>query len=87
MLTGLGLITSGNNVLANKQAADARAEAFGPTIRKLRKAGFVSIKAIAHELNQREIPTARGGKWHKTSVTRLLHRLETLELSSGRRRR
>jgi hypothetical protein len=38
-------------------------------------------------LNQREIPTARGGKWHKTSVTRLLHRLETLELSSGRRRR
>jgi len=35
--------------MATKQAADVRAEALGPTIRKLRKTGFVSIKAIAHE--------------------------------------
>src|SRR5713226_10317203 len=46
MLTRLGLLTSGkggriNTGLAHKKAADARAEAFGPTIRKLRKAGFV----------------------------------------------
>ena len=79
MLTRLGLITSGNNVLANKQAADARAEAFGPTIRKLRKAGFVSIAAITRELNERRIPTARGGKWRLTTVTRPLERLERLE--------
>jgi hypothetical protein len=91
MLTRLGLLTSGksgiNNGLAGKRVADVRAEAFGPTIRKLRKAGFVSIQAIARELNEREIPTAAGGKWHLTTVTRLLERLEKLELSSGRRRR
>ncbi len=91
MLTSLGLLTSGkggvNNGLAGKRVADVRAEALGPTIRKLRKAGFVSIHAIARELNERGIPAARGGKWHLTTVTRLLERLERLELSSGRRRR
>jgi hypothetical protein len=60
MLTRLGSITSGksriNTGLATKQAADVRAEAFGPTIRELRKAGFVSSRAIACELNGREIP-------------------------------
>jgi hypothetical protein len=87
MLTRLGLRTSGtggrlNNGLAIKQAADVRAEAFGTTIRELRKAGFVASTAIARELNERGIPTALGGKWHRTSVDRLLHRLERLEPSS-----
>jgi hypothetical protein len=90
-LTRLGMLTSGksgiNNGLASKRVADVRAEAFGPTIRKLRKAGFVSIQAIARELNERGIPTSRGGKWHLTTVTRLLERLERLKFSSGRRRR
>jgi len=76
-----------SNGLGNKRAADIRAESLGPTIRKLRKAGFVSIKAIAGELNERGIAAPRGGKWHLTTVTRLLERLERLELSSGRRRR
>jgi hypothetical protein len=76
-----------SNGLGNKRAADMRAESLGPTIRKLRKAGFVSIKAIAGELNERGIAAPRGGKWHLTTVTRLLERLERLELSSGRRRR
>jgi hypothetical protein len=73
-----------NNGLISKQVADARAEAFGPTIRELRKAGFVSIQAIARELNERGIATARGGKWRLTTVTRLLKRLERLEPSSPR---
>jgi hypothetical protein len=85
-LRRLGFITSGkgriNIVLAIKQAADVRAETLGPTIRELRKAGFVASTAIARELNEREIPTALGGKWHRTSVDRLLHRLERLEPSS-----
>ena len=38
--------------------------------------------AIARELNEREIPTARVGKWHRTSVDRLLRRLEKLEVRS-----
>jgi len=69
---------AGVKLLVLKRPADVRAEALGPTIHKLRKAGF-SVKAIARELNEREIPTARGAKWHPTSVRRLLRRLERLE--------
>jgi Recombinase len=87
ILTRLGLLTSGkgakiNNGLASKQAADARAKALASTIRALRGKHLVSLTAIARELNAREIPTAFGGKWHPTSVSRLLHRLERLEPSS-----
>ena len=78
MLTRLGLITSGNNVLANKQAADVRAKALASTIRALQAKGLVSSKTIARKLNEREIPTALSGKWHPTSVSRLLHRLQRL---------
>jgi hypothetical protein len=78
MLTRLGLITFGNNVLANKQAADVRAKALASTIRALQARGLVSSKTIARKLNEREIPTAQGGRWHPTSVSRLLHRLERL---------
>jgi hypothetical protein len=79
VLFRLCLLTPGRT---SKQAADGRAETIGPTIGELRKAGFVSIKAIMRELNARQIPTARGNKWRPTSVSRLLHRLERLELSS-----
>jgi Recombinase len=87
MLTRLDQLTSGqdgtNYGLTSKRVADVRAEAFGPTIRKLRKAGFVSIKAIARELNERGIPTVGGGKWHLTAVTRLLQRLDRLDRTSN----
>ena len=87
ILTRLGLTTYGkgariNNGLASKQAADARAKALASTIRALKGKHLVSFSAIARELNAREIPTAFGGKWHSTSVSRLLHRLERLEPSS-----
>jgi Recombinase len=91
MLTRLRQLTSEhggiNDDLATKRVADVRAEALRPTIRKLRKAGFVSIKAIARELNDRRIPTARGGKWRLTTVTRLLQRLEKLDRTSHSRHR
>jgi hypothetical protein len=90
-LRRLDLLTSGqdgiDNGLTSKRAADVRAEALGPTIRKLRRAGFVSISAIARELNERGIPTPRGGKWHLTMVTRLLQRLERLDRVSRSQRR
>jgi hypothetical protein len=89
MLRRLDLLTSGqdgiNNGLMNKRVADVRAEALGPTIRRLRKAGFVSIKAIARQLNERGIAAPRGGKWHLTTVTRLLERLDRLSNSRHRR--
>ena len=64
--------------LASNQAADARAEALASTIRALQLKGLVSFKSIARELNEREIPTARGGKWHPSSVSRVLRRLKRL---------
>jgi len=84
MLTRLGLLTWGtgariNNGQAKKLAADARAEALAPTIAKIQSAGFVSINAITRELREREIPTVRGGKWHPSSVKRLLERLDRLD--------
>ena len=65
----------GHGALALKQAADSRAHALAPTIRKLIAAGFVSRHALADELNRRGIPTARGGSWHYTTVVRMLTRL------------
>ena len=89
-LTRLGLITVGkgrtNQRLAVKQAADARAKSLASTIRKLRKAGFVSVSAIARELNEREIQTARGSKWQRSSVRQLVQRLDRLDRISRSQR-
>ena len=84
MLTRLGLNTKGtvNNGMANKKAADAHAKALASTIRELHVKGLVSLSALAHELNAREIPAARGGKWHPSGVSRLLP-----SLARGRRLR
>ena len=86
VLIRLGLITSGqgNNGLAIRRIADARADALSPTIRELQKAGFVSSSAIARKLNAREIPTARRCKWQRASVDQLLRRLERLDRASNR---
>jgi DNA invertase Pin-like site-specific DNA recombinase len=59
----------------NKATADALAKALAPTIRELRAAGIVSVRGITAELNERGIATARGAKWHATSVARLLARI------------
>ena len=88
MLKQLGLLTWGdgarvNNGQAKKLAADARAEALAPTIAKIQSAGFVSINAITRELSEREIPTPKGGKWHPTSVKRLLRRLKASSRTEG----
>jgi DNA invertase Pin-like site-specific DNA recombinase len=59
----------------NKASAEAQAKSLEPIIRELRAAGITSVRAIAAELNDRKVPTARGGEWHATSVVRLLARL------------
>jgi len=84
MLTRLGLLASGkgariHNGQAGKRAADARAKMLALTIRALQAKGLDSASAIARELNQREVPTALGGRWHAPSVKRLLQRLEGLD--------
>ena len=92
MLARLGLRISGkggriNNGQESKRAADARAKALALTIRKLQAKGLVSSNAIARELNLRETPTAHSGKWHPTSVKRMLQRLEKLDRASNSRHR
>ena len=71
--------------LANKLAADCRANALASTLRELRAAGFNSRRSLAGELNRRGIPTAQGGRWHYTTVVRMLSRLGLLgSLIDGR---
>ncbi|MBV8186253.1 MAG: recombinase family protein [Alphaproteobacteria bacterium] len=65
----------GNGAEVNRRAADARAKALAAIFSSLKAAGFVSAKAIARELNARGVPAAQGGRWHPTSVARLLDRL------------
>jgi hypothetical protein len=72
-----------HRALANRRAADSRALALLPTIRKLMAAGFVSQRGLANELNRRGIPAAGGGRWHRTAVTRMLTRLDLLMSQRG----
>ena len=43
----------------------------------LRAAGAGSLQAIAKSLNDRGIPTNRGGSWFKTQVARVLARIDS----------
>ena len=67
----------------NKRAADSRAAALATTIRELMAAGFVSQHALANELNRRRIPAVRGGKWHRTSIRRVLIRVGLITSGHG----
>jgi hypothetical protein len=71
--------------LANKRAADHRANALAPTLSEIQAAGFMARRALADELNRRGIPTARGGRWHYTTVVRMLKRLGLLTWGVGAR--
>jgi hypothetical protein len=61
--------------VARRRAADERAQAMAPIVRELREAGIVTLRAMADELNRRNIKTARGGHWHPATVFNLLARL------------
>jgi hypothetical protein len=59
---------------ANAQKAAQRAADIAPTIADLQAARAMSLQAIADGLNDRSIPTARGGSWSATQVMRVLAR-------------
>lgn len=61
---------------ASRRAALLRAQALAPLVRQLQSAGTVTPRAIAMKLNTRGIGAPRGGKWHPTTVSRLLSRLQ-----------
>jgi DNA invertase Pin-like site-specific DNA recombinase len=56
--------------------ADAFAERLRGTVQGLRQEGMTSLGGIAAALNAGDIVTARGGRWHASSVKNLLARLE-----------
>jgi hypothetical protein len=45
-----------------------------PVIDSITAAGATSLDAIANALNARRVRTARGGRWHSTSVRNLVTR-------------
>jgi hypothetical protein len=61
--------------MSNKRNADLFAHGIAQIIAELRASGIVLPRAITDELIKRQVPTARGGAWHPTTVARLLIRL------------
>jgi len=57
--------------VANRAGAVRRAEAVRPLAERLAGQGL-SLRAVARELEERRIPTARGGRWYAASVRALL---------------
>lgn len=60
---------------AQKAKADTFAADLSDTLADVRAAGHTTLKAQAQELNRRGIRTARGGRWHPSSVANLHKRL------------
>jgi hypothetical protein len=48
-----------------------------PALTEARKAGCVSCCSLARHLNEHGVPSARGGKWRRQQVKRVLARLGT----------
>lgn len=54
--------------------ADAFAANVLPIVDRIKATGAVTLKAIAEALNERNVRTARGGRWHASTVRNLLAR-------------
>lgn len=59
------------SIAADRDAANVMRE-----IRKLQRSGAITLQAIAAGLKHRHVPTANGGKWHKTTVAKILARVK-----------
>jgi DNA invertase Pin-like site-specific DNA recombinase len=55
--------------------ANARAADLAPMIAELKAERITSLGAIAKALNDREVPTAKGGVWSATQVMRVISKL------------
>jgi DNA invertase Pin-like site-specific DNA recombinase len=58
-----------------QEAAHQRAEDLQPVIQELQEHGITGLRAIGRALNERGVVTPRGGKWHPTSVVRVMERM------------
>jgi hypothetical protein len=62
----------------NQARADAFAQSMADTIAALEREGITSNNAMAKALNERDVPTARAGRWGAKTVNRLRRRLKRL---------
>jgi DNA invertase Pin-like site-specific DNA recombinase len=69
-------------VKVRQAVAEQRAADLAPKIITLRSSGVTSLKAIAAALNADQVPTARGGQWTATQVSRLLAQIDGLASGS-----
>ena len=69
---GVKLGGSNRKSVENRDAALARAKALRPVLTEL--AGL-SARAVAMELNKRQVETPAGGRWHAQTVSRVRERL------------
>ena len=65
-----------NGIKARQDKAKVRATDIKPVIDHLRSEGAVSLRDIAAGLNDRAIPTARGGSWSAVQVQRVLVQMQ-----------
>lgn len=59
----------------NRISANKYAESLRSVFLELWVDGYNTPKSLAEELNKRVIPGQRGGRWHPTSVKRVIERL------------
>ena len=60
-------------------SADEQARNLLPVLRTVRNEGATTLAAITFTLNERRIPTARGGQWHVSTVANLVARAQKLK--------
>ena len=58
-------------IAVRQERAEARKRDLAPTIAGIQADGYTSLRAIAAELNARNIPTARG-EWTAMQVARVM---------------
>ena len=66
---------NGAAVATIKAGADAFATDLAPIVERLRAEGATSLPKLALGLNEGGFETARGGRWHPSSVRNLLSRI------------
>lgn len=78
---GVELGSYGRHILSQQNKNNARLFAAGlkPIIEQVREKGFLTVRAIAEELNRMHIPTYRNSdKWHPGTVHNILKQLNQI---------
>jgi DNA invertase Pin-like site-specific DNA recombinase len=63
---------------ANRAAADQFAANVLPIVQSIQASGVTTLQGIAEALNARGVRTARGGRWHSSTIANLLARARRL---------